>query len=108
MVNVNQAAVTQQPVVAKSATTREAQAQLSQHQQPHAEADKVTLSPQAQAIAKGEIEPEEGLLQDAKTFTYAALGMDHPQQMEQIDDDAYTAGQVVKAAATVVGVGLML
>ena len=36
-----------------------------------------------------------------KSFAYGALGMDHPDKVEQKEDDSYTAGQFLKAAATV-------
>ncbi|ACA85024.1 hypothetical protein [Shewanella woodyi] len=36
-----------------------------------------------------------------KSFAYGALGMDHPDKVDQAEDDSYTAGQFLKAAATV-------
>lgn len=37
----------------------------------------------------------------AKSFAYGALGMDHPDKVEEKEDDSYTAGQYLKAAATI-------
>lgn len=36
-----------------------------------------------------------------KSFAYGALGMDHPDKVDTKEDDSYTAGQFLKAAATV-------
>ncbi|MDO6765163.1 hypothetical protein [Agarivorans sp. 1_MG-2023] len=36
-----------------------------------------------------------------KSFAYGALGMDKPNEVEENEDGAYTAGQVLKAIGTV-------
>ena len=37
----------------------------------------------------------------AESFTYGALGMDHPDEVKSNTDDFYTAGQVLSAIGTV-------
>ena len=46
---------------------------------------------------KGESAQSSGV----KSFAYGALGMDHPDKVEEKEDDSYTAGQYLKAAATI-------
>ncbi|WP_394147363.1 hypothetical protein [Shewanella atlantica] len=46
---------------------------------------------------KAKEEPSGGV----KSFAYGALGMDHPDEVEKKEDDSYTAGQYLKAAATI-------
>ncbi len=36
-----------------------------------------------------------------EAFTYGALGMDHPNEVKNSDDGAYTAGQVLSALGTI-------
>ena len=49
-----------------------------------------------------QVEPKEGEASGGvKSFAYGALGMDHPDKVDQAEDDSYTAGQFLKAAATV-------
>lgn len=36
-----------------------------------------------------------------EAFTYGALGMDHPDEVKNNEDDAYTAGQVLSALGTI-------
>ncbi|MCL1058771.1 hypothetical protein L2729_12345 [Shewanella gelidimarina] len=40
---------------------------------------------------------------DLKSFAFGALGLDHPDQIEDKEDSSYTVGQYVKAAATIGG-----
>ncbi|MCL1051784.1 hypothetical protein L2755_19445 [Shewanella abyssi] len=40
---------------------------------------------------------------DLKSFAFGALGLDHPGQVEEKEDSSYTAGQYVKAVATIGG-----
>lgn len=40
---------------------------------------------------------------DLKSFAFGALGLDHPDQVEDKEDSSYTVGQYVKAAATIGG-----
>ncbi len=49
---------------------------------------------------------EEG--KNVKSFTYGALGMDHPDSVKENKDSAYTAGQVLKAAGTIGGIIALL
>ena len=67
----------------------------------------VTLSDAAKAKLAQEqpvsatTEAEQGT--DLKSFTFGALGLDHPDTVEQKEDSSYTVGQYVKAAATIGG-----
>jgi len=36
-----------------------------------------------------------------KSFAYGALGMEHPDKVQEKEDDSYSAGQYLKAAATI-------
>ncbi|GIU05973.1 MULTISPECIES: hypothetical protein [unclassified Shewanella] len=54
-----------------------------------------TASPE---IAKAE--EEDG---DFESFVFGALGLDHPEEIDENGDPSYSAGQYVKAAATVGG-----
>lgn len=36
-----------------------------------------------------------------KSFAYGALGMDHPEEVENNDDPAYSAGQALSAIGTI-------
>ena len=38
-----------------------------------------------------------------ESFTYGALGIDHPAELEKNTDDSYSAGQFLKGALTVGG-----
>lgn len=38
-----------------------------------------------------------------ESFTYGALGMDHPEEVKNNDDMAYSAGQVLSALGTIGG-----
>ncbi|WP_299017203.1 hypothetical protein [uncultured Photobacterium sp.] len=44
----------------------------------------------------------------AESFAYGALGMDHPDEVQQNTDDFYTAGQVLSALGTVATVLLAI
>lgn len=43
-----------------------------------------------------------------ESFAHGALGMDHPDTIKEEEDDSYSAGQFVSAAATIGGILLML
>ena len=43
-----------------------------------------------------------------ESFAHGALGMDHPDKIEEEDDGSYSAGQYLSAAATVGGILLAL
>ncbi|SDI43577.1 hypothetical protein SAMN04488540_101396 [Ferrimonas sediminum] len=47
-------------------------------------------------------------MDEVTSFTYGALGMDHPDVIEEIDDPTYTAGQYAKAALSIGGLLLAL
>ncbi|OOE91136.1 hypothetical protein BZG76_11650 [Salinivibrio sp. AR647] len=55
----------------------------------------------AGAVAKAQEgkEPEE--TSAVKSFTYGALGMDHPEKVQESDDSSYTAGKFVSALGTI-------
>ncbi|MGS0827292.1 hypothetical protein ACVBIO_15910 [Shewanella sp. 0m-8] len=40
---------------------------------------------------------------DFESFVFGALGLDHPEEIDENGDPSYSAGQYVKAAATVGG-----
>ena len=50
-------------------------------------------SPKAEAEEEGDFE----------SFVFGALGLDHPEEIDENGDPSYSAGQYVKAAATVGG-----
>ncbi|MHA2939940.1 hypothetical protein ACXJY6_16795 [Vibrio sp. RC27] len=75
------------------------------------EANKVTLSEEGKALlsALQDIESNE-VKTNAKdktvgdkveSFTYGALGMEHPKKLEEEKDDSYSAGQYLSGAATI-------
>ncbi|WP_035386901.1 hypothetical protein [Ferrimonas senticii] len=108
MVNVNQAQALAQvkaPVTTDCCGAKSSAVTLAPP--VSAAADTVTLSAEAQALAKADVD-NRGVVEDAKMFTYAALGIDHPEPALKAEDDAYKAGQAVGAAASVVGMGLLL
>ena len=45
---------------------------------------------------------------DVESFAHGALGMDHPDKIEEENDSSYSAGQYLSAALTVGGVLLAL
>lgn len=58
--------------------------------------------PSANLSAEGATEKDEATQSSGvKSFAYGALGMDHPDKVEEKEDDSYTAGQYLKAAATI-------
>lgn len=75
--------------------------------QPSVAESSVTLSDAAknkltqEQQASVTTENDEGA--DLKSFTFGALGLDHPDKVEEKEDSSYTAGQYVKAAATIGG-----
>ncbi|WP_162046768.1 hypothetical protein [Vibrio taketomensis] len=82
------------------------------------EQNKVTLSEEGKALlaALQEIEKEsaegakaeKSVGEKVESFAAGALGMDHPDVVKEEEDDSYTAGQFVSAAATIGGILLML
>ncbi|WP_035385414.1 hypothetical protein [Ferrimonas futtsuensis] len=45
---------------------------------------------------------------DISTFAHGALGMDHPERIEAMDDATYEAGQYTKAAIAIGGILLAI
>ena len=82
------------------------------------EQNKVTLSEEGKALlaALKEIERESKIAeQENKTvgdkvesFAHGALGMNHPDEEEKVEDTSYSAGQFLSTAATVGGFLLAL
>ncbi|MGF1910370.1 hypothetical protein L4C38_13060 [Vibrio kasasachensis] len=78
------------------------------------EQNTVTLSEEGKALlaALQEIEKESAqgktVSDKVESFAHGALGMDHPDTIKEEEDDSYSAGQFVSAAATVGGLLLML
>ncbi|USD42015.1 hypothetical protein J4N42_04655 [Vibrio sp. SCSIO 43135] len=78
------------------------------------EQNKVTLSDEGKALlaALQDIEKESKAAEkESKTvgdkvesFAHGALGIDHPDKVEEADDDSYSAGQYLSAAATIGGI----
>ncbi len=58
----------------------------------------VTLSDEAKSLAADVSEHDTPPL---KSFAYGALGMDHPKEIKESHDDAYTAGQILSALGTI-------
>lgn len=81
------------------------------------EQNKVTLSDEGKALlaALQEIEKDTKAAEKAEksvgdkveSFAHGALGMDHPDKIEE-EDGSYSAGQYLSAAATVGGILLAL
>lgn len=79
------------------------------------EQNKVTLSDEGKALlaALQEIDKEskvddKSVGKKVESFAHGALGMDHPDKIEQEEDGSYSAGQYLSAAATVGGILLAL
>ena len=77
------------------------------------EKSSVTLSDEGKALlaALKEIdveskkaEKDESVSKSVESFAHGALGMDHPDEIEEIEDDSYSAGQYLSAALTVGGI----
>ncbi|GIU19509.1 hypothetical protein [Shewanella sp. MBTL60-007] len=76
-----------------------AQQKLADEQQ--AVKDEGSLPKADSSTPKADAAPEEegGL----ESFVFGALGLDHPEEIDENGDPSYSAGQYVKAAATVGG-----
>lgn len=80
--------------------------------------NQVSLSSEGKALlyALQDIEKESQLKNDlnkdvsdgVESFAHGALGMDHPDKIEEENDSSYSAGQYLSAALTVGGVLLAL
>ncbi|OOE45928.1 hypothetical protein BZG06_05830 [Salinivibrio kushneri] len=64
-----------------------------------AEAAKESKDVKATKNAEGVKKPEEK--SSVESFTYGALGMDHPDKVKENDDAAYGAGQFLSALGTI-------
>lgn len=69
------------------------------------EQNKVSLSDEGKAllsalqqIDKESKETTEGKSTKVESFTHGALGLDHPEKIEETEDTSYTAGQYLKGA----------
>lgn len=100
-----------------------AHAQSTAAQQPSGEADKphqdrVTLSAEGKALlgalkeidkqSKAEDEQNKTVVDKVESFTYGALGMDHPDEVKEEVDSSYSAGKYASAALTIGGILLAL
>ncbi|NDJ82298.1 hypothetical protein GXP65_14790 [Vibrio campbellii] len=82
------------------------------------EQNKVTLSPEGKALLAAlkqidheskKVEAENKTVGDqVESFAHGALGMDHPDTIEEEEDGSYSAGQYLSAALTVGGIILAL
>ncbi|ROV59523.1 hypothetical protein EGH82_13275 [Vibrio ponticus] len=78
------------------------------------EQNTVTLSNEGKALLAAlqelekESKPEKSVGDKVESFAAGALGMDHPDTIKEEEDDSYSAGQFVSAAATIGGLLLML
>jgi len=82
------------------------------------EQNKVTLSDEGKALlaALQEIEKEGKVAKEGdktvgdkvESFAHGALGIDHPDKIEDEQDGSYSAGQYLSAAATVGGILLAI
>lgn len=82
------------------------------------EQNKVTLSSEGKALLAAlkqidheskKVEAENKTVGDqVESFTHGALGMDHPDTIEEKEDGSYSAGQYLSAALTVGGIILAL
>ncbi|HAS6202102.1 TPA: hypothetical protein I7162_11495 [Vibrio vulnificus] len=82
------------------------------------EQNKVTLSEEGKALLSAlqeldkeskKVEAENKTVGDkVESFTYGALGMDHPDKIKEEDDGSYSAGQYLSAAATIGGLLMIL
>ncbi|MUL10903.1 hypothetical protein GNP59_13545 [Aliivibrio fischeri] len=80
--------------------------------------DTVSLSVEGKALLRAlqEIEKDsklkqsetEGVSDQVESFAHGALGINHPDAIEEEDDTSYSAGQYVSAALTVGGILLAL
>lgn len=80
------------------------------------EQNKVTLSAEGKAMLEklqnvektGHPEGDKTVGDKVESFTYGALGMEHPDKLKEEEDSSYSAGQYLSAAATVGGILLAL
>ena len=73
---------------------------LSSVAQDKLAAEQTGAKPAAAEAANKASEEDGG---DIESFVFGALGLDHPEEIDENGDPSYSAGQYVKAAATVGG-----
>lgn len=101
------AATTEQPAQALTTTGAETAVKAENGQVVYTKDGKAILDQLAEkdkqlANADGEeISAEESETSGITSFAYGAIGLDHPDEVEQVDDSSYTAGQFVKGALSV-------
>jgi hypothetical protein len=61
-----------------------------------------------QQIDKEAKAAEGGKPTTVESFTHGALGLDHPDKIEEVEDNSYTAGQYMKGALSVGAILLAL
>ncbi|USD37171.1 MULTISPECIES: hypothetical protein [Ferrimonas] len=79
-----------------------------QPQAAESTATQVNASPAAATTPAPAAADKGSNVDEVTSFTYGALGMDHPDVIEEIDDPTYTAGQYAKAALSIGGLLLAL
>lgn len=84
-------------------STSTAKPEIAESSVTLSEAAKTKLAQEQQASATTTTTTESDEGSDLKSFTFGALGLDHPDKVEEKEDSSYTAGQYVKAAATIGG-----
>ncbi|WP_299689355.1 hypothetical protein [uncultured Vibrio sp.] len=82
------------------------------------EQNTVTLSDEGKALLSAlkeieketkKVESENATVTDkVESFAHGALGMDHPDKIEEENDGSYSAGQYLSAAATIGGILIAL
>ena len=100
------------------ASTQSADAQPASANAPlKLEQNSVTLSAEGKALLEAlkqleQNQPKqkerEGITDSMESFAHGALGMDHPDKIEEEDDSSYSAGQYLSAAVTIGGILLAL
>ncbi len=102
----------------KAATSSELTSTNAEASALKAEQNKVTLSAEGKALlaALEQIDHEskkaeaenKTVSEKVESFAHGALGMDHPDTIEEEEDSSYSAGQYLSAAMTVGGILLAL
>ena len=75
----------------------------------HYQANSVKQAHQSEAPEKSSsTDDERPLGDDLSTFAHGALGMEHPDKIEAVDDPTYEAGQYAKAVIAIGGILLAI
>lgn len=112
-----------QPTVSKSATDTANKPDVLKSV-TKVEQDKVTLSPEGKALLAALQDVDKGkspasihstdqgedktVGDKVESFTFGALGMEHPDKMKEESDGSYSAGQYLSGALTIGGILLAL